>query len=265
MKIKNNLKHKLKRILIKYKLWVFLQPIYETIYKRLICLMPEYRNRQNKLLNFYSQFIKRGDLCFDIGAHFGNRTEIFLKLGAKVVAVEPQEKWANYLEKKFGKNPNFRLIRKGLSDREEELPLFICEEADSISTFSNRWKTGRFSDYKWDKQKLVPVTTFDKLINEFGLPAFCKIDVEGFEYRVLKGLSQPIKYLSFEFVKEFFGETKMCLNYLLSLGQATFNCDFYESMQLYFPKWVGAEEISQEIESINDDLLGGDIYVNFFK
>lgn len=251
-------------MLIKWKLLSFIKPIYEPIFEKWISLSPGYKAREKKMLNFYSQFIKKGDLCFDIGAYFGNRTEIFLELEAKVVAVEPQEKWANYLEKKFGKNPNFRLVKKGLSDREGELSLFICEEADSISTFSNRWKTGRFSDYKWTKQKLVPVTTLDRLINEFGLPVFCKIDVEGFEYQVLKGLSQPIKYLSFEFVKEFFGETKMCLNYLLSLGQATFNCDFYESMELYFSKWVGAEEISQKIESINDDLLGGDIYVNFF-
>jgi hypothetical protein len=43
-----------------------------------------------KRLTFYRNFIRNGDLCFDIGANIGTRTEAFLELGAKVVAVEPQ-------------------------------------------------------------------------------------------------------------------------------------------------------------------------------
>ena len=152
---------------------------------------------------FYSQFIKPGDLCFDIGAYRGGRTEVFLKFGARVVAVEPQEKCIKYLQKKFGKEPRFTLIGKGISDKEGELTLSICEEADGISTFSDKWKIGRFSNYKWNKKKIVSCTTLDNLIKEFGLPVFCKIDVEGFEFQVLNGLSHPIPNISFEFTKEF--------------------------------------------------------------
>lgn len=100
----------------------------------------------------------------------------------------------------------------------------------------------------------------DNLIKEFGLPTFCKIDVEGFEYQVLKGLSSSIKYLSFEFTKEFFDETKNCLNYLTSLGYSSFNYDIYESMSFQLPKWVGVEEVIKKIKLNKDKLLGGDIY-----
>jgi len=263
--MKYTLKHKLKRILIKTKLLPLVNPIYERIYELFTSFSPKYRDHQRKMLNFYSQFIKKGDLCFDVGAYKGNRTGVFLELGARVVAIEPQERCIRYLQSKFGKNLQFSLVKKGLSDKEGELFLSICEETDSISTFSEKWKTGRFSDYKWNKKKKVPVTTLDNLIKEFGEPSFCKIDVEGFEYQVLRGLSQPIKYISFEFTKEFFEDTKSCVNYLLSLGPAQFNCDLYESMEFISQNWSSAEELFRKLESIEEDLLGGDIYVKFLN
>ena len=45
---------------------------------------------RKKTLQFYSPFIQRGDLCFDVGANEGFKTKSFLMLGAKVVAIEPQ-------------------------------------------------------------------------------------------------------------------------------------------------------------------------------
>lgn len=225
--------------------------------------MTVHKASQRKMLNFYLQFIKKGDLCFDIGAHKGNRTAIFLKLRARVVAVEPQESCIKYLQSKFGKNPNFVLVEKGLANKEEEFTMSICEKEDSISTFSKKWKTGRLSNYKWNKKKLVQVTTLDALIKEFGLPVFCKIDVEGFEYQVLKGLSRPIKYLSFEFTKEFLDDTNICIDYLLSLGYTQFNCSIGESMQLLFPAWVTAGNLLKKLNSIEDNLLWGDIYTRF--
>jgi FkbM family methyltransferase len=44
----------------------------------------------------------------------------------------------------------------------------------------------------------VPVTTLDKAIDEFGVPTFCKIHVEGFESDALKGLSKPIPLLALD-------------------------------------------------------------------
>jgi hypothetical protein len=46
------------------------------------------------------------------------------------------------------------------------------------------------------------MTTLDELISAHGSPAFCKIDVEGYEAEVLAALSQPIAALSFEFTPE---------------------------------------------------------------
>ncbi len=253
------IKHSLKRILIKYKLLPCIKAIYETF----AFLLPKNEVLSREILNFYSQFIKKGDLCFDVGAHKGNRTAIFLRLGAKVVAVEPQESCVKYLKAKFGEKPNFVLVEKGLAEKEGEFIMSICEEANDISTFSEKWKTGRFSDYKWNKKQLVPVTTLDSLIKEFGLPVFCKIDVEGFEYQVLRGLSQPIKYISCEFAKEFFSDTKKCVDHLVSLGYGNFNYSLGESMNLSTQSWLKAEELFKQLNLESDKLMWGDIYAKY--
>jgi len=220
-------------------------------------------SKRGKMSGFYSQFIHKGDLCFDIGAHRGNRTEIFLRLGAKVVAVEPQEDCIDYLRQKFNEESRLVLVNKGLSGKEGELTLYVCKDASVISTFSDKWKRGRFSNYKWNNSKTVSVTTLDNLIKKFGLPVFCKIDVEGFEFQVLKGLSQPIPYISFEFTREFFYDAESCIKYLHSLGYVEFNCSIGESMHMLFQTWVTAEELYQSLNSIDDSLLWGDIYAKF--
>jgi len=254
-----SLKHKLKRLLIKYKLLSFFLPVYKTF----IYFSPFYRTKQKEdkknLLNFYSQFIKAGDLCFDVGANKGNVTDVFLELGAKVIAVEPQPKCIKYLKKRFGNKPEFTLVGKGLSDKEGKLTLFICKEADNLSTFSDNWNEV-FPNHKWLEKKIVQVTTLDDLIKKFGMPIFCKIDVEGYETKVLKGLSQPIPSLSFEFTKKTADKTENCLVRLKSLGYKQFNFHFGKPRQLFLSNWVSKEELVKKIESAEGSILGGDIY-----
>ena len=48
-----------------------------------------------------------------------------------------------------------------------------------------------FEHVRWDAAETVPVTTLDALIAEHGPPRFVKIDVEGHEAEVLRGLSRP--------------------------------------------------------------------------
>ena len=72
------------------------------------------KKRLQKMVGFYSGFIKKGDMCFDVGANLGDRTEAFLKLGAKVVVVEPQEDCIKTLKDKFGDNENVFIVPKAL-------------------------------------------------------------------------------------------------------------------------------------------------------
>jgi FkbM family methyltransferase len=151
-------------------------------------------------VHFYSSFLSAGDLVFDVGANIGNRVESFLKIQCKVVAVEPQTACVSTLREKFGNRINIE--QAGLGGSDGEMEMFIADES-TISTLSidfiERTKDNKFKRNKWEKKEKIRITTMDALIQKYGQPAFCKIDVEGFESEVLKGLSTPIDKLSFEF------------------------------------------------------------------
>jgi FkbM family methyltransferase len=228
-------------------------------------LSPRHLFHEREMLVFYSQFIKRGDLCFDVGANVGRFTKVFLKLGAKVVCVEPQEACLQQLYKSFGNDKNVIIVGKAVGECEGYGELMICKEAPTISTMSTKWKNkGRFSNYKWTKaQNKVPVTTLDALILSYGLPKFCKIDVEGFEESVLKGLTKSIPFISFEFTTEFFDDAKKCINHIQSIGRVEFNCTLGESWRFLFSKWVAPDELYEKIAELDNKLLWGDVYARF--
>ena len=149
---------------------------------------------------FYGSLIKKNDLCFDVGANVGNRILPLLKLGAKVVAVEPQDGCCKILKHKFGKN--IEIVTKGLGER-DCIKNFHISNANTISSFSDEWinlvKKHRFKEYTWNKVIKLEMTTLNRLIEKYGMPKFIKIDVEGYELDVLKGLTIPVEIISFEY------------------------------------------------------------------
>jgi FkbM family methyltransferase len=211
---------------------------------------------------FYRRFFRPGELCFDVGANLGNRTAILLDLGSRVIAIEPQPACVKRLRKLFDKNENVIIVEAAVGEREGRGELAICEEEPTISTMSEKWKSeGRFAGKnEWTKTIPVEVTTLDRLIARYGMPAFCKIDVEGFEVPVLKGLSRPIPVISFEFTREFFIDAKSAIDHLLSIGSAVFNASFGESMALLDERWMTPGELYERIDAEGDAFLSGDIY-----
>jgi FkbM family methyltransferase len=215
--------------------------------------------QSNIRLNWAS-FVRAGDLVFDVGANIGAKAEMFLQRGARVVCVEPQPACLKTLQKKFSRNPNVTIVPEGLSEAPGTLNLSICSSANTISTFQERWKTGRFSDYKWDKVIPVSMTTLDALIEKHGVPKYCKVDVEGFELSVLKGLSRIVPLISFEFAHEFLDDTRECLARLEKVGYTHFNFACREDPQLVAPDWLGVNGLLDAIAKIQDNRLWGDIY-----
>src|ERR1700737_2934932 len=194
-------------------------------------LSPEDESR----LRFYAQFIRPGCLVFDVGANLGNRSKIFLQLGANVVAFEPQASCGVLLSQMFEKNRRFRLVRKALGPAEGSAVMFIGD-SHTISSLSKNWidatmKSGRFASSRWSGRQEVAVTTLDVAMSTFGFPSFIKIDVEGFEFEVLKGLSRPIETLSIEVVPEYLENAFRCLRLLEDLAEFQFQFSFGESMQ----------------------------------
>lgn len=220
-----------------------------------------------KQLDFYSKLIKKNDLCFDIGANIGDKTSLFLQLGARVVAVEPQESCWRVLNRRF-KNDNVFVESVALADKKGSKTLFV-DRAHTLATISRDWITavkqsGRFSSHNWANQISVPTTTLDALIEKYGEPAFCKIDVEGSEFEVLQGLSKPIRTISLEFVTERIDASLRCINYLLRLGEAKFNYCIGETFSFSLSEWVDSsqmKEILQEMEKKIENY--GEFYIRF--
>lgn len=223
----------------------------------------QWAESDERRMSFYRQFIKPGDLVFDIGANAGNRVKIFIRLGARVVAVEPQKICADFLESAFKDNPNFILLRKALGPEPGQGTIFVSK-THTISTMSAEWITavresGRFAKEEWDTEEVVAMDTLDNLIAEFGEPSFIKIDVEGYEYAVLSGLSRPVKAVSLEFTPEHLESAYNCIDHMVHICDTEFQISLGESMTFYLSSWIGPSELKDALRKIPPRKFG-DIY-----
>lgn len=195
--------------------------------------------------------IKTGDLVFDIGANRGMFTAAFLTLGAEVVCAEPDPRCLEILRKKFGADPRVHIEDAGIGDHEGQMKLEIGD-MDGNATFSQEFKELETASYSGDyvSSTMARMTTLDALIKKYGLPKYCKIDVEGFELQVLSGLSRQIPLVSFEFHREMLGDARKCAEKLRSLGKASFNFTHYDPVKPIFEaEWTSEDKLFAAIES----------------
>ena len=208
-----------------------------------------------------SQLLKPHDLFFDVGAHMGDKSKELIKNNINVVMFEPQPKCLEQLNKLYSNNSLVKIIPKGLGRAMGKMNFNINTKEPAISTLTEHWKSGRFSNSKWDKKISIEITTLDEMINQFGNPNYIKIDVEGFEYDVLLGLSKKTGIISFEFTSEFISNAYKCIDHLISLNYSQFNFSLGERKK-FNSKWSNHQNIIDKIkENIKkDNLLWGDIY-----
>jgi FkbM family methyltransferase len=215
--------------------------------------------------DFYSQFMGSQDIVFDIGAHVGNRTRVFAELAGMVVAVEPQSSCIQSLRKEFWKTTKVKLIEKAVGAQEGSSAIRLSETLSSLAPawISAVQGSGRFGVRSWSDPQPVELTTLDKLMVEFGTPAFIKIDVEGYEREVLKGLSTPVKALSYEITPlEYLEEAVACSERLCDIGMTKFNYSLGESMRMELPGWVSCMELAGHLEKYKDNVTFGDVYAS---
>ena len=223
---------------------------------------PEFIKRKN----FYAQFLRKGDTYFDIGANYGNRISPIIKLEVGlIIAVEPQEACCNYLRETF---KGIIVLQNGVGAVAETKTLYVSNDS-VLSSFSQDFidKTGdtRFVGNTWNETKQIEIITLDSIIEKYGIPDFVKVDVEGFEPEVFKGLSKPLKVVSFEYtVPELSDNLFPIIEKLDSLGNCTFNYSIGESMELHLKDWVSFENIKNILETSSFIATGfGDVYVKY--
>jgi FkbM family methyltransferase len=231
----------------------------------------EARERQ---LDFYRRLLpelRPGSLIFDIGANEGFKTDLFLRLGARVVAIEPDETNQSILRGRFGM---FRLVRrpivivgKAVSDSSEVETMWIDGPGSAVNTLSKKWANALHenkarhehghSGLDFARQKTVETTTVEQLMSAHGVPIFIKIDVEGYELNVIRGLRRPVPYLSFEVnLPEFRSEGLQCveiLGRLASAGKFNYAVDCEQGLAL--ESWLGADEFPHVLERCTESAI----------
>lgn len=218
-----------------------------------------------RMQSFYAQFIQPGDLCFDIGAHVGNRLWIWSRLGAQVIGLEPQPRCMQLLRSWFGQRAGITLVEAAVGATPGAATLWISERTPTVTTLSQEWisavqQATSFANVAWQSSVQVPVITLDQLIAQYGVPAFCKIDVEGYELAVLRGLSQPLAGISFEYVPATKALALDCMARLQTLGNYVYNWSVGEQHRWQSKHWRTAAELCAMIEGLTVNDKSGDIY-----
>jgi FkbM family methyltransferase len=223
------------------------------------------RRRRAAMDRLYARFIAPGDLVFDIGAHVGDRIAAFRRLGARVVAVEPQPLLIKTLKLLYGRDRSVVIEPVAVGCDQGELVLKLNLDNPTVSTASDAFiraarRAPGWQGEQWIDRIAVPMTTLAALIARHGVPAFIKIDVEGFEAEALAGLTHPVAALSFEFTTIQREVALACLERCAALGYARFNAAIGEEQVLAFADWRSREEIAAWIRGLPPAANSGDIY-----
>jgi FkbM family methyltransferase len=221
--------------------------------------------RARRLRRFYSRFVTPGSLCFDVGAHAGNRIRCWRRLGARVIAVEPQTDFVRLLEWQFGGDSRVAIVPKAVGRVAGTAELLVSERTPTVTTLSRAWVTQMqrepgFAKVRWSPGRTVEVVTLQSLVERYGEPDFIKIDIEGFEAEALAGLDIPVRALSFEYLPAARAIALQCLDRLAELGTYRYNLSLGESHRFVSPGWLDSTQMRAELAALAADAPSGDVY-----
>ena len=219
-----------------------------------------YALERSRLRRLYGSLIEPGGLAFDIGAAEGYHAAVLLSLGVRVVAVEPDPRSATMLEKRVH-GRDAVVVRAAAAARLGGGRLRVSSSDPERSALVATPGHGVEREAgPWDETIDVAIVTLDKLVAEHGRPNFIKIDVEGGELDVLRGLSAAVEWTSFEFHRRDLAAVAACTARLGELGEYRFAYSLYRRFRLVPPLWVTADELLERLRALTSRDACGDVY-----
>lgn len=214
----------------------------------------EYEPGLNSLIQKVSSFCDK-EIVLDIGANVGMTAIIFSDLFQKVIAFEPSKESFNVLNENLKNNmiENVETINYGLGNEEKILnTISPYLEATSKAIIPYLDTKDEIKDYSLEK---IIIKNGDKALNELSEDkkiGLIKIDVEGFELEVLKGLETTLKKYKPVVILEM---NAICLNLFSKMSLP----DFLESLDKYFPILIAYNDSTYE----NFDISSGKTEARF--
>jgi FkbM family methyltransferase len=228
-------------------------PVARQLYRR---FLPKMRRLRQHEISFYREIIKPGDLCFDIGANLGQKTDVLLAAGARVISVEPNSNCEADLNFQFKNNKSVTIVKTAVGSHEGMIKIYAQGSGAAASVIPD-WNKKLFGDNYVTTATDVPMTTLDRLIQQFGRPAYIKIDIEGYEEEALKGLSTRVPIVSFEFFHDRPAAASKCLELLSRLGPTKLRfCDMECN-------WLSSltADVGEAVKNIQSRRVNGDMFV----
>lgn len=219
--------------------------------------------RRRALARFYAGLLPPGALAFDVGAHVGNRTRALRAAGARVVAIEPQQPFAGFLRRTLPRD--VVLVQAAAGPAETVADMAVSSLHPTVSSLRAGFAETAaaapgFGHVVWDRRQRVQVTTLDALIARHGRPDFVKIDVEGFELDVLRGLSAPVPLIAVEYLPGLKSMTAEVIDHLAALGPYRFNAVRGEDGHFLWDDWQGPAATQGWLAGLPPDARSGDLY-----
>ena len=193
-------------------------------------------------------------LSFDVGANRGDWVIAALNKGYEVIALEPGAIYKE-LVGNFIYNPKVTPLKMAVADQNYERVTFYEAEEDGLSTLNKDWLTAESMPYAGKPYREIGATTItiDELVRLYGEPDLIKVDVEGNEWAVFKGMSKAYGTLAFEWTLATLHEHEKQIDYLRSLGYTKFgyqfiveHCEPAEPSSLSLTEWIEANKDAWE-------------------